>query len=229
MTWIDISIILLVVVNIFIGYRRGLILTLFSIGSYVLAYLFSKSYYIDFSQWLQSRPSFLNGVYGFVGKNIEITLPVQGAEQVQEPIHSIGELIASMKLPGFIQNYLLGEVNLQNYAVETIEKVQDLIIGQLTELFIDLLSMIILFILARLIILGIGQIINGIFKLPVLGTINQIGGGFIGGLKGGILVFIGMIILFSITLTTPEGTIANTLEDSKVFMMIWDQWASKII
>nr|WP_279380163.1 CvpA family protein [Sporosalibacterium faouarense] len=79
----------------------------------------------------------------------------------------------------------------------------------LSHLFINIISIVVIFILARMVLVLIVNIANKISKLPILNTVNKTSGLFLGVIKGVLIIFIIFTILTPFIIISPEGTIAS--------------------
>ncbi|MCC5909542.1 MAG: CvpA family protein [Clostridiaceae bacterium] len=204
MTWIDMLFIILLGFSSMIGYKKGFILTLFSLGSYVVAAFFTRLYYTELSHWLQNQAFFSSRIRYFAGNAFDLNMPT--ATGVTEEINS--------KLPTFLQQHLVNKMDLEVYAEQTMETVKYHIEGILTTFFINVVSIVLLFFVIRIIILLIGHLVNGVFQLPVLNTFNNIGGVVLGVVRGIMMILIILLIMIPISIASPEGMVSGALEAS---------------
>lgn len=218
MAWLDLLIIVLFVLSIAIGYKRGFIITLFSIGSYVVAFILSRMYYAELSQWIKETFSFSERINEFIAGYIELNLPdtVEGVATEGIDSNQMASLFSqeSFKMPSFIQNYLINELEVQTFAQQTLDGIKNQIVDTLGTLFLNIISMIILFFLIRWTIVIIGMIINKIFELPILGAFNQVLGAVLGGIRGVFIIIITLFIFIPISMSRPDGLISISIEES---------------
>lgn len=210
MKWFDLLILLILGLSSLSGYKRGFILTLFSLGSYIIAFITAKTYYPLLAQWIRKSPHIFEGVQGFVGKNIKLHLP----EIMESNVEGFS------KLPNLLENYLYREISLETYANQTIEAVKGHVVDVLATFFINIISMIILFIAVRTLILLIGHVVNQIFELPVLHTVNSLGGGVAGFIRGFIFVVVAIMIMTSIAMMNLEGVMAKGMQESTLLPIL---------
>lgn len=198
------------------GYKKGLILTTFSLGSYIIAFITARLYYPQLAHWIRDNNFMIEGIKGFIQKNIETSLPTTGV--LDKTPQSLGGLqeMEGWGIPGFLQDYLIKQVDIQTYA----DQAMDTIIGEmqqaLVNFFINIISMVILFIVVRTLILLIGHLIHSIFEIPVLHTVNNVGGGVVGLIRGMVFIFIAVLIMIPIAMTNLQGKIAVGLEGSRL-------------
>ncbi|MDW7652427.1 MAG: CvpA family protein, partial [Bacillota bacterium] len=83
-----------------------------------------------------------------------------------------------------------------------------------------LLGFFLLFFLVRLLLKSVGSLMHGIFSLPLLGTVNALGGLLFGVVKGLLLVLI--LVGAAMLVTVPFWQ--RTLAESRVASVIMDLW-----
>ncbi|AOY75398.1 CvpA family protein [Clostridium formicaceticum] len=219
MKWFDALIIVILLVNTIIGYKRGLVLTLFSLGSYIVAVLVTKTYYLQLATWIKNFPLFIHRIQPFVESQVGLRLStILGLNH-----GTLSEkLIEEVELPSFIQDYLLKEASIETYAQQTAEIVKEHFQDMFVNFFVNVISIVALFILIRMLVLLIGYLLNGVFQIPVLGAVNKLGGGFLGALKGGILMVVIVLVMTMMAMINLEGTIAKGMNESVLLPILSD-------
>lgn len=210
MKWFDLLILLIWGLSSLSGYKRGFVLTLFSLGSYIVAFVAAKAYYPLLAQWIRNSPYLVENIQGFVGRNIKFQLP----EVMESGVEGF------TKLPSLLENYLYREISLETYANQTIEVVKGHIVDALVTFFINIISMIVLFIMIRTLILIIGHLVNQIFELPLLHTVNSLGGGIVGFIRGFIFVIIAIMVMTPIAMANLEGFMAKGMQQSTLLPIL---------
>ena len=217
MAWLDLLIIVLIVLSVIIGYKRGLILTLFSIGSYIVAFIFSRRYYANLTNWIKNQFFITNKLNDLIGSHVQLKIP---ETNIVPPVEGHAQGIANfinqdtIKMPEFIQNLLVNNLEVQTIAQQTVEGIRNQIIDTIATLFLNVISMVVLFFLIKWTITILGLAINKVFELPVLGAFNQMLGGVLGGIRGIFLIIIMLFILIPISISSPQGIISISIEES---------------
>lgn len=93
-------------------------------------------------------------------------------------------LIENMKLPGFLKESLLENNNPVVYQLLDVDSIQEYIAGFLANICINIVSVLLVFVLAFLAVRFVLKALNLISKLPVLNFMNRILGLLVGLLKG---------------------------------------------
>ena len=214
MSVLDILIICVLAFSVITGYKKGLILTLVSMGSYIVAAILTKANYIAFSNWILFNTPIGEGIKSVIEKNLSFT----GERTIQEGVFASE---SSFKLFNWANEYLAKEV-VQDYAVQTIEAIRNEVIMKIALLLTNLIAIVVLFLIIRgLIILG-GYILNNIFELPVLNSINKMAGLAIGGLRGVLIVSLLLIILLPSAMAAPEGKLSTIINSSVLIQVFFN-------
>ena len=214
MSILDVIILIIIVASLLMGYKKGLILTLVSMGSYIVAALVTKSYYLVLSNWIIKRTP----IGEVLRKMVYNNLSLESSATVQEGIFSSD---SSVKLFKWANEYLAKDY-LQEYAVQTIDAIKDDLITKITLLLTNIISIVLLFIIIRSLIILIGYILNNIFELPFLETINRTAGLALGGIRGVLIVVLLLIIMLPSAMAVPEGKFATLINSSILIQLFFN-------
>ena len=102
MNWMDLCIIMIILLNGFIGLNIGFILSLFSIGSYIFAFIAAKLYYPYLSKYVLENTNLIPKIQGYVFN--KITEP--GNIASSQP-GSSDNLFEILNFPKSLENLLL--------------------------------------------------------------------------------------------------------------------------
>ncbi len=192
------------------GYRRGLILSLFSllavvvalVGAIILSNLWSPA----LSQYLQPKLS------PSVTSAVESVLPESTATAADD----LFRLLEEADLPFGLEQYLPG---IREDGVAAAEDAShawvEALSGTLTEQLADSIAKNGLFILAFILILSLWKLLARALdlaaRLPVLHTLNQLGGLLIGLLRGALLLFLlGWLVRWLFPDLIPSDTVEQS-------------------
>ena len=187
---VDIILIVFILINMFLGWKKGLVLSIFNFFGIVGAFIIAKKYFIQFSNILLNN---VNWVSEF--KN-NITLKINNSfNSNTEVVNNInnGTILNKLDLPEYLNsgmNQLLKGLDIMKLDNAN-TKIADIIVN----VMINFLSFVLLFILLVIIIKIIGITLNMIFKLPILKGINQLGGFIMGFVISNILIFAFMALI----------------------------------
>ncbi|MCL2699913.1 MAG: CvpA family protein [Defluviitaleaceae bacterium] len=189
MNFLDISVLFIFACCIWLGYHRGLVLSLYSVCGWLLALVLARQAYPYVNQFLLN--SF---VYDLVYQLVEANLGLEEmiAERSQEAQNA---LISALGLPLVIVGLLQAGNNPVLYEAFKATNIAEYIHAYLTVLCINVLSLVLSFIIISLIMRVILQSLNIVTRLPVIKTLNRAGGAVAGAIQGLLVVWIfGLII-----------------------------------
>ena len=209
---LDIAVIGIIALFMYLGYRRGLIRTVFSLISFALAIILASYLFPIVAEWLMDMP-----VYSALKDYIIRTMNFNGPAPYPSQ-----EVIAGLPLPDLLRN-LLYEHNTPNiFARLNVSTVEEYIAAYFARMAINIIAMIVVFIVVKFILGIISSILDLVGRLPVIRHFNRGGGLIIGFALGVIIVWIGLaaMILFFLDPTNPE--LMNMLENSLIVGWIYE-------
>ncbi len=203
MNYIDAAVLVIIVFSCFQGYRRGFIKTLFDTLGVIVAFFLSKQFYYLMEDFLMDNTKLFSRVHDFIERKSSVNF-----------IESMDKLF---NLPAELQNIL-----------SNIIKTGDLTQADTFQVFVNNISIIVVrsisFIITLLIIyvllVVLSNLINIIFKLPVLNMTNRIFGAATGLVKGAIILYIIFALASPLIGFMQENGIAKDVlssESSKIF------------
>lgn len=185
---VDVSIVLIIALTTFLGYRKGLVKVAFSIVSFILALILAFILFKPVSTLIINTTSIDDNLKQTIYENLASKdLSIENAEELKE-----------QNIPQSVID------DITEYIQEAGEQTQDevalFVSEQLTTTIINIGVALIVFILAKIILFFVKALADLIAKLPILKQLNKTGGVIYGVLKGLIIIY---IVLAIITLITP--------------------------
>ena len=113
-----------------------------------------------------------------------------------------------------IQKYI--ENTVQGVADDAKEKATETVAETIAIKVVEIITCIILFILTRIILILLKFVTETIANLPLVKQFNEIGGLVYGVIKGLIIIYILLTILFLVVSINGNGAIANSIEESNI-------------
>ncbi len=202
---IDIVVIAILVLNIIIGYKKGLINVVFNILAFFIAIIITFILY---------KP-----VSNFIINNTEIDDKIKQTiiENSKKEDNSDNEKTESSNI---IQKYV--ENSIKNAEEEAKEKTIELVANTISIRGVEILTGILLFIVTRLILIVLGFITKFVANLPLIKQFNEIGGVLYGLLKGLLIIYIILTIMFFVVSINQKGIISETIENSYITKILYD-------
>lgn len=193
MSWLDLLIIFVFVFSILSGLRKGLILSLAALFSFVISFTVANRYYKKLGEYLISNTMILDKIKSFIPVGMEGNMS-----------NSIGVENLPSGAEAYITQLFMGqESSLANELMNVV-----------TKGIVHIVSFLLIFIIIRIVLSMFIRGIHSIFKLPVLNFLNKIGGGLIGIIRGVISNVVIVSILYTIALLGIKGDLINEINNS---------------
>lgn len=202
MNFIDILIVIFVVYSCFQGYRRGFIKTLFDTLGTIVAFFVSKEFYYIVESFLLNNTKLFVKIHDFFESKLSSSI----VETFKSPDH----------LPAELQNVVSNILN-----SGTVKQVDtfSLFVDNISLITIRSISFIITFLIIYVALVVLSNLINVIFKLPLLNLTNRIFGGATGILKSAVILY----LVFALS-----SPIISFMQDSSLSQSVLNSESSKI-
>lgn len=183
---IDLIILGIIGICIFLGYKRGLVKCIIKIASFIIAIVLAFVLY---------KP-----VSGLIIDNTEIDENIKQAiiNSVQKDVQEDGKVKEDSNLPQSIVDYINESVG--SAVEETKNNIVETSATQISTIAIEVGTGILIFILARLILMIISILSKFVTDLPIIKQVDKTGGIIYGILKAALIIF---IIFAIISLISP--------------------------
>lgn len=193
---IDASIILLISLSIFIGYKQGFIKVAIKIFSFIIAIAIAFAIYKPVSNVIIEKTPLDENIEYTITNNIKVNK---------------GETFEIKGFPEGITQSIVGEAN------NTIENISNTI----TIKIIQAVTFFAIFIVVKILLKFISVIADIIAKLPILKQFNKLGGTIYGGLKGFAIIY---LILAIILLLAPlmQNDIISLINESYIGSLMYN-------
>lgn len=188
---LDIVVVALVLLFIFLGYKRGLVKVVISLIAFIIAIIITLILYKPVSKAIIDNTELDENISDAIYTNIGI----KNMEQEQD----------------FIKY-------LDKYTEENLGESGDLVIGnsvnEISQKIIELCSMICIYLIARVALIALSLISGFITNLPIIRQFNELGGAIYGVLQGIFIVYTILAIVFIIVSTSANTQVISAIESS---------------
>ena len=207
----------------FLGWRAGLIKTVFSLVSTIAVLILTMIFSPVVTNILKNSDLVTNTIYNGLASIIDLSGIVEALEKEDNDNYPVVvteypgaieimdiaidpiEVIENLKLPNSIRDMIL-DVEIDStyfddierwneYPEEAIEWIETQICNLLTETILNAIGFFVTFLIASIGVAILCFTLDIISKLPVLHQINTLSGAILGALEGLVLVWIGFIII----------------------------------
>ena len=212
------SIIILLVVLLFMlrGYRKGLVKMVASMTTLILAIFLVSIATPHISNLLKTHTP----VYEIIEEKCE-ELIQNGTEQVSSKIEET-EWIENLKIPSFLQEMIKENNNTVSYKKMQVDNFREYISHFLATMILNVLSYIITFIVALIVIKLIVGALGLLTHLPVIHSMNPILGAAMGLIQSLILIWLFLLVVTLFGNTEWGDYIMRMINDSSVLTALYD-------
>jgi len=216
--WVLILVAIILLVHILNGRRKGLVKTVFSLFSAIVAIVVTATVAPMISKQLQSNET----VYAFVEEKVAVSLGNYIEDLEESSVAVQNEVIQGLPLPAAIKDMLVENKNTEVYQAMAVEGLRDYVIKYVTGVVINAGAFIVVFIVVNIAIRILAVLLDIISKLPVLNTLNKTGGAVVGFLQGMLVIWILCIVLMAFSSTDIAKDIYAQINESKLLTYIYD-------
>lgn len=211
MSWMDVLIIVIFAINVIKGWKNGLVLSFFYMASFIVAGIMAKIYYPVVSKYIMGDSTIFMKVQSLIGQRFQTAV---NNNVLAEGIVGNRSIFEVLKFPKSIENIFMKSDVFKDYSISAMNGVNNYVSDVLAQMFIDFVSMIIIFFVVKMLLFIVGHLLDGIASLPILKQFNSLGGIVFGFIKGAFIVFIFLAIITPFTTMTDSGVLIEGLEKS---------------
>lgn len=211
----DISIIVILLLSGINGLYIGFIRSSFNLLVYILSGYITKIYYPFLAAFIKNNPDILSKMKDIVNSGIsKIIKNSEGSTREKA--------LEYFKVPDAFKSSIEGSVEFQK-GVEDLSKTASGVISEaFIDIFINIISVIVVFLVAKTLLTVIMGMIDNFFKLPLLKDFNRILGLILGIAKGLLIIYIIFTILTPLIMMSPEGYISEVTYNSNIGLYFYN-------
>ena len=183
---IDVIILLLILLSTYLGYRKGLVSLAVSFIAFIAAIIITVVLYRPIGNLIIKNTKFDENLQTTIQEKVEDIVTKDG--EGNEITNGLVESAKQGVLPGASRTIAVNVI----YGI----------------------TMIVLFVVARLALLLINLLADTIAKLPIINQFNKAGGILYGLLRGLIITYLIVIIINLIIVFNPNGAVSNAVQQT---------------
>ena len=209
---VDIILILVLALFVFIGWKRGMMLTLFSLFSLIIAFFLASLFAPVVSMGIESTG---------IADSIQTSLSEYVYEALEDNASKgIEDAAESLPLPGFMIDDIVEGTkgNVDN----TLKGVSKSIAKSATSVICGMIAFAIVFVLALIALQVLKILLKLATKLPVIKQADKIGGIIAGLLSGIVSVSVFLLIISAFVYFDFPRTVMEMVEDSTLTKLLYD-------
>lgn len=200
---LDIVIIAIMALSIFLGYRKGLVKIAVKLCAFLISIIVSIVFYKPVSNIIINNTQ--------LDEKIESAIIENGSIKIEEDETQKDEQEEQQTNDSFLEN-------VQGYVDETITETQNELVRkaakEISGRLINIIVIVGLFIMTRLILILLVLISDVITNIPIIKQFNKMGGILYGIIRGLLLIYATLSIVFLVVSISGNSNILQTIESS---------------
>lgn len=214
---IDIILIVVFAGCIIDGRKKGFVKMILSVVATVIALFIAKEYAEPVANWINE--SFVHGrIVESISRAISDSVG-SGAAAIANALP--GYIVRAAEAIGLSAKEITADLGSNVTSVQAAEQICTAVEGAFIVPAIKIVSFFIIFAIGSAVLNFAASFINGIFKLPLIKSVNKLLGAILGGVKGLIAVLIIGLVFWLISSIAPETPFAAAVEDSAIIKTAW--------
>ena len=190
MNYVDAIVIGILALFMLLSYQKGLVISLFNLVSWIIGLVLTNLLYPFVSKML--RTSFL---YTAIQDSISVNLGTL-LDDIGGTIKFESDLINSLPVPDFMKTSLLENNNSEIYNILNASDINTYINAYIANMAMNVIAMVGVFVVVMVLLQMASTSLNILTKLPVINSMNKIGGAFVGFLQATLVIWLGMLLCF---------------------------------
>ena len=212
---LDIIILAIVALCAIAGYHKGLIRTIYRLVSFVAAIIVARQLYPYVARMLRQTelfPTIQNGI----ARTMDLETFVADQTAVQSAY-----LIDSLPLPLILQNMLHSNNTPNMFELLQVATLEEYIAGFFANMAINGIAILAVFLLTLLALTFIGIALDIVAKLPVIRTLNRLGGLIFGLAMSAVIVWFALVII-ALFVVSAHPMVSQMLEGSWITQRLFE-------
>ena len=197
------------------GMKRGLIKTVFSIFSMIIALVLTLWLSPIVSKKIQANEDIVN----YFAKKIEVAFP---AQEVGNKVSDQMNFIEQLPLPQTLKTTIIENNNTDTYVALAVDNFSSYISHAIASIIINALVFIITYLLVTIALRVLCSVLDIISKLPLLNQLNKLTGLLVGAIHGFIIVWLMFVLLTAIAGTELGQKAFLLIEESPLLQYIYN-------
>ncbi len=195
MSWVCVGVGVLFLICVLVGWAQGMFKVLISVAGLIASVIVSVYIAPSVSGFLEQNTQLDEKIATYITEEMQFSedgIDASKGEQV--------EVINALPLPDTLKSNILDNNNSEMYSALEAVGIYDYIAKSMAVVILNATVFFILVVVGRVFFGALGKMVVGLKKLPIVRSIDKIGGGLLGGMYGLILIWIFFLFL-SVTST----------------------------
>lgn len=207
---IDLILLAIMLLSIFLGYKKGLIGVAFKILSFIIAIVITLILYNPVSSYIINNTQIDENIESIIVEKLGANTKIEEGEIIKQ----------DSDLPSVIVNYINDTI--KNTVNESKEAIIKAVSRDLTINIIRIIVIIVLFLLTKIILFFAKAILELVTEIPIIKEFNEIGGIIYGIIRGILFIYIILAILTFILPMLNSEIILKAINDTIITKVLYN-------
>lgn len=212
---VDIIILLIMLICIFLGYKKGLLGVAVNILGFFIALIIALVLYTPISNFIINNTQIKPTLQNAISDTVASYLIQEDAVEEQEEETDNSSKVMSDYINGFIEQE---KQKIENTEKEIINNVSETVAINIIKIAVGIL----VFIIAKIGLLFVKVLAEIITKIPVIGDIDKVGGIIYGVLQGLIIIYIVLAVISLIAPTAGDSALLEAINNSYIGKIMYN-------
>lgn len=217
MNWVSIVIGVIFLGFILIGWGQGMLRVIISAAGLIASVLISLYVAPYVSGYIQENTKMDEKIAKYISHQLEYT---EEGKEISKGLQV--EVINSLPLPETLKDTILDNNNTEMYDALKVTGVYDYIAMSIAVVILNATVFLVLSVICRILVWLLLMRTSNLTKLPIIRSIDKIGGGALGGLKGLIWIWIFFLFLSITSAFDWSQMIILQINESYILKMLYD-------
>lgn len=213
------GVIIFLIAMFFNGYKKGFIRIVLSLAITVISLLLAVALSGPFKSFIKNDTS----LYNKINKQMKSYVKEYVSQEVDASGQDIQEdSIKELKLPSSIQDKLIKNNTADEKLNMGVDSFSEYLATSLTDILVDSFSILILFIVIKLVLRIVVSLLDILSRLPIIHGINKSLGGVVGLIEGVLIIWVICIALTAISGTNVGKDIFGAISSNSFLDFIYN-------
>lgn len=218
MTVLDIAFLLCLGAFMILGFKRGMIKTLFGFASNVIGIFLAYMIYPYVSAFLIKETGLKGSIQNKIVHSLKLDALLSDVVGRQAQEAAMNQL----PIPEIFKKMLIENNNDEVYRLLDTNSLQDYISGTLATIVINAIGFLVVAILVMLAVSLLSGTLDILAKLPIVSQLNQMGGLMVGTLWGVVVLWCGGLLILFMAGIQKNGQLMALLERSPITLFFFE-------
>jgi len=216
MNWSDYVVLGIIGAFALAGLFKGFIMSAYRLVSYVVS-IFLSIRLAPVLAGILEKSAVYGTVKGMIVSNLKAwRLAVfKSGNLPDEGVKGMEQVLGPMPMPDIFKSLMLRNLPSPSETTDT-AGLMDTVGNELTGIIISILSLVIIYIVLRLVLALVGTLLRGISALPVFRQVNKLGGLLLGTLRGVLAVYVLFAVLMMFNSNLVLAPVFEAIESSRI-------------